>query len=244
MKNKFFIIAIAAVLLTAAVVIYFSIQVKKQSSPAISVINFAECVAAGYPVMESYPRQCRTPEGNVFTEDIGNELEKHDLIRVSSPRPNEIIQGPVIVQGEARGYWFFEASFPIRVYDAEGNELGVGIAQAEGEWMTEEFVPFRAQVSFRTPQTTTGTLVLERDNPSGLPEYDDSLIMPIRFSLEPSCFITGCSRQICSDREVVTTCEFRPEYACYQNAVCERQMSGECGWRETKELRQCLENTR
>jgi len=30
--------------------------------------------------MESYPRQCRVPDGETFTENIGNELEKDDLI--------------------------------------------------------------------------------------------------------------------------------------------------------------------
>jgi len=35
------------------------------------VENFDECVAMGYPVMESYPRQCRTPEGKTFVEEVG-----------------------------------------------------------------------------------------------------------------------------------------------------------------------------
>jgi hypothetical protein len=32
--------------------------------------SFRECVAAGYPVMESYPRQCRVPGGPTFVEEI------------------------------------------------------------------------------------------------------------------------------------------------------------------------------
>jgi len=32
--------------------------------------NFEECAAAGNPVMESYPRQCRTPDGKHFVEEI------------------------------------------------------------------------------------------------------------------------------------------------------------------------------
>jgi hypothetical protein len=32
--------------------------------------SFDECVAAGYPVMESYPRQCRVPGGPGFTEQV------------------------------------------------------------------------------------------------------------------------------------------------------------------------------
>ena len=35
------------------------------------ISNFEECAAAGYPVMESYPRQCRTIDGRTFVEELG-----------------------------------------------------------------------------------------------------------------------------------------------------------------------------
>ncbi|MGK4002598.1 hypothetical protein WMF31_08240 [Sorangium sp. So ce1036] len=59
---------------------------------------------------------------------------------------------------------------------------------------------------------------------------------------EPApCVVTGCSGQVCADRDVITTCEFREEYACYQElGVCERDASGACGWRETPELDACI----
>jgi hypothetical protein len=57
------------------------------------------------------------------------------------------------------------------------------------------------------------------------------------------CFVGGCSGQICSDHEgAISTCEWRPQYACYQDddAACERQPSGQCGWTPTAELNSCL----
>ncbi len=55
------------------------------------------------------------------------------------------------------------------------------------------------------------------------------------------CFAGGCSGQICSDDPgVISTCEWRAEYACYQTATCERQAGGECGWTQTSELQACL----
>ncbi len=147
----------------------------------IVVTNFNECVAAGYAVGESYPRQCFGPEGKSFTEDIGNAIEKADLIRVSYPPANAKVQSPFTVTGEARGTWYFEASFPVKIFDANGKQLGVVPAQAQGEWMTENFVPFAAELTFEKPTTTTGTLVLEKDNPSGLPEHADELRIPIVF---------------------------------------------------------------
>lgn len=104
------------------------------------------------------------------------------LIRVTAPVSNATVGSPVTVSGEARGNWYFEASFPIRVFDANGKELGVGIAQAQGEWMTTNFVPFRVNVNFSTPTTPTGTIVLEKDNPSGLPENAAEVRIPVRFS--------------------------------------------------------------
>lgn len=143
--------------------------------------NFDECVAAGYPVLESYPRQCKTPDGKTFTEDIGNELEKQNLIRITNPRPNQAIENPLEIRGEARGLWFFEASFPIKLYDGKGNLLGTAIAQAQSDWMTENFVPFTAKLSFSFSGTEKGALVLEKDNPSGLPENADELRIPVIF---------------------------------------------------------------
>ncbi len=147
----------------------------------ISTQSFEDCLAAGYPVMESYPRQCRLPSGKTLVEDIGNELEKQDLIRISTPRPNQEVKSPLLIEGEARGTWFFEASFPVRLLDEEGKEIAIGIAQAQGEWMTEEFVPFALSLNFSKPGTAKGTLVLEKDNPSGLPANADELRIPVRF---------------------------------------------------------------
>jgi hypothetical protein len=62
---------------------------------------------------------------------------------------------------------------------------------------------------------------------------------PETSSLKP-CIKTGCSSQVCSDHAVITTCEFRPEYACYRKAACERQTDGNCGFTKTPELTACL----
>ena len=56
------------------------------------------------------------------------------------------------------------------------------------------------------------------------------------------CYVGGCSMQLCTDQpDAVSTCEYRESYACYQNATCERQASGACGWTETQSLRACLQ---
>ena len=120
--------------------------------------------------------------GVIYKITYRRELEdKSGLIKVKSPSAGSIIKSPVLIEGEARGFWFFEASFPISVVDARGKELGIGIAQAKDEWMTENFVSFRAEIDFSLPETDTGFLILKKDNPSGLSEHDDELLIPIKF---------------------------------------------------------------
>ena len=184
MNLKNFILVL--ILIIGAVLIYFLILEPLcalcKFKPTETINNFEECVAKGYPILESYPRQCRTPDGKTFVEDIGNELEKIDLIRISKPRPNEFIQSPLEIEGEARGYWFFEADFPVQLLDANGKEIATGIAKTSSNWMTEDFVPFEAKIEFQVPATKKGILILEKDNPSGLPENADELQIPVRFS--------------------------------------------------------------
>ena len=42
--------------------------INNQTNSAID--SFDTCIAAGYPIAESYPRQCFTPDGKSFTELI------------------------------------------------------------------------------------------------------------------------------------------------------------------------------
>lgn len=323
------------------------------------VTTYEECVAAGYLVLDSYPEQCETPDGRRFQrivedveipEDVAEHIRsKADRIVISEPRPMSVISSPLTFRGEARGMWYFEADFPVVLVDWDGRIIAEGYASAlldpndpNATWMTEEFVPFRGTLEFENPSwdaefSRRGSLILQRDNPSGLPEHDDALEIPVRFEAQAAapaqeevtirgtvvclphrdtdgpqtlecafgirdqsgtyyalrdpnpdhqlissiavdsdveisgvlevgehelyqssgvleirsvaprevstggCYVGGCSGQICSDRDdVVSTCEWREEYACYQRARCERQADGQCGWTQTDELRQCL----
>lgn len=118
-----------------------------------------------------------------YRETVKKEFieDKSDLIRVTSPAPNEVIIAPFTVTGEARGYWFFEASFSVELFDNDGNRLSIGIASANEDWMTEDFVPFEAPIFFSPPTTDKGKLILIKDNPSDIRELDDQLEIPIRF---------------------------------------------------------------
>lgn len=158
-----------------------------QTHPCIAVRYFVH-----YGVIENYPA------GMVHEFDAQSLLAQFDKIRrsivitststavsdmihVATPLPNAVVTSTFAVSGEARGNWFFEASFPVKLFDANGVQLAATTARALSDWMTTSFVPFSTKVTFSPPTTTTGTLVLQKDNPSGLPQNDAEIRIPVKF---------------------------------------------------------------
>lgn len=140
----------------------------------IGIVLFFVIIAAGWvlvatPAPAVSPTPTPTPPPGPFISD---------MVKITSPLAGAVVGKTFTVKGEARGQWYFEASFPVQVKDANNDTVGQGIAQAEGEWMTTEFVPFSANVIV-TNYSGPATLVLLKDNPSGLPENDDSVSIPI-----------------------------------------------------------------
>ena len=117
-----------------------------------------------------------------FRADVMNSENKEAQVVLESPIANAVIKSPLSIIGKARGGWFFEASFPIILTDETGQIISTQIAQARGEWMTSDFVPFEATFSFEKPsKTKKGFLIFKKDNPSGLPENDVMVSVPVLF---------------------------------------------------------------
>ncbi|MFA7309899.1 MAG: hypothetical protein WC050_03250 [Candidatus Paceibacterota bacterium] len=136
------LLALLIVLVIVAGLLLSLSNIAKQQR-LLSVGSFSDCALAGYPIMESFPEQCRTPDGRTFV--------------------NEKQQAP-----------------------PEATSTGI---------------------------TANG------------------------------CAVGGCSAQLCGEAgdEMMSTCEYRPEYGCYQkHSSCERQANGRCGWTPTPALAQCL----
>ncbi|MCD4669786.1 MAG: Gmad2 immunoglobulin-like domain-containing protein [Actinomycetia bacterium] len=120
-------------------------------------------------------------------EDVSDKEENNktdglsDQIIVTDPVPDQLITNPLIITGEARGTWFFEATFSVILLDSNGKVLALHYAITEEEWMTEDFIPFTANIELDEPETATGILILEKNNPSDIREQDAQLEIPVRF---------------------------------------------------------------
>jgi hypothetical protein len=170
------LIASAVFIIITGAIIFLSLK------PAPPVTNFTECEERGYPIMESYPRRCADPDGKTFTEEVG---VPKGLI-VTSPEAGDELSGIVIVTGEAPGYWFFEAVFPMFIEDPSGNIVAWGYATATEDWMTENPVKFTGTVKVEEGYSGEAVLVLKKDNPSGLPENDDRVDIPVKIVPSPT----------------------------------------------------------
>lgn len=118
------------------------------------------------------------------SEKLSTEIE--DVIMINSPQPGLSINSPISISGQAVGNWFFEAQFSIDVVNWDGLIVGTGIATAQGEWMTENMVPFIADIEFDNTGANispSATLIFHKANPSGLPQNDMTLEYPVYFDL-------------------------------------------------------------
>jgi hypothetical protein len=113
---------------------------------------------------------------------LAEAISPDGRLHVVLPRVDDVVISPLVASGTVTGGgWFFEASFPIKVLDADGRVLGKGVVKAGGDWMSAGEVPFSANITFTKPKYATGTVVFSRDNPSGDPKNAEELHVPVRF---------------------------------------------------------------
>ena len=122
-------------------------------------------------------------------DDVQAEIDAmRDEIIVNDPPAGSYIASPLQISGEARGAWLNEGDFPIVLTDWNGEIIAEHFVSAEDDWMTESFVPFSGELTFESPyedgfeESARGWLIFQKDNPSGLPEHDAAVEIPVWFA--------------------------------------------------------------
>jgi hypothetical protein len=116
-------------------------------------------------------------DGQVVVKTLNIESPE-EAVRITSPFQNDRVVSPLQIKGSARGNWFFEASFPIRLLVA-GKLVTSTHASATSDWMTADFVPFTATLDFNVATDTPAEIVFMADNPSGLPQFEKEMRLPV-----------------------------------------------------------------
>jgi len=121
----------------------------------------------------------------------------------------------------------------------DGKVIAQGVGQAKSNSLTDDFIPFEATLNFTEGDihSNKATLILRKDNPSGLPEEDDSLEIPVTVSKNISSGAV-CTQEakLCPDGSYVgrsgSKCEFAacPETKAiklyYYNSNLDKDKSG------------------
>src|SRR5690348_9977384 len=169
--NKYLIAGIIIVL--AAVGLYFvPLHVQAPQQPAT---DFESCVSQGGTVTGN---TCTVPSGSCCFQQPPQASSEASI---ANPQPNTVVTSPLTVTGQALGTWYFEATLPVVLRDADGNILDQEPGQALSDWMTTSPVPFAATLNFTQPATQTGTIEIHNDNPSGDPVNDKVFSVPVKF---------------------------------------------------------------
>lgn len=115
----------------------------------LSISSYEECIAAGYPALESYPEQCRTPDG------------KHFVRKLSEEELQEMIE-PVVVRGQMVCLPHWDTSGPHTL------ECAYGLLDDAGNYYVISFSNLPHQVVVSVPMNTDvevkGTLIPGSDS--------------------------------------------------------------------------------
>ena len=104
----------------------------------------------------------------------------------SAPTTNYTVSSPLEVKGVIPAGWMFEGQLPIKLLDSK-REIIVATNALEttpGSWQSGEPTEFSTTLSWIASSlggSTSGYLVISKDNPSGLPENDKSYEIPVKF---------------------------------------------------------------
>ncbi len=226
------IIPITIIILVIAIIALGALLFSTNNTALPMINSFEECAAAGYPIMESYPEQCKTPDGRNFVREI-------------KPVENKFGEEKTLSVNESIA---FEDGLTIALKEVNDSRCKEGVVCVWAGELSPEFLIWKGATTETSQNFSLGT---ERMKSVIMNGYTITLtaatetsatIIVHKETTEPGvCYIGGCSSQICSDqKDVITTCEYREEYACYKSATCEKQANGQCGWTQTEQLTACL----
>lgn len=103
-------------------------------------------------------------------------------INILTPRPGSGVGCPFAVTGIAPSNWAFEGQLPVSLKNSAGEIIMITQANLRGEWTSSEPGLFVAALDCPDGGCVgEGVVVVHKDNPSALPENDDSAEFPIVF---------------------------------------------------------------
>lgn len=133
---------------------------------------------SGSSSSSSYSSTSNSSSSSTTSNVACAKLENSDL-SLDTPCMNATISGNTIsVSGLISGSYTFEAQFTIKLLDKTGTVAVTQPVTVTGDWQSGGKVPFTTTLT-HTLTSQNATLVFQNDNPSGLPENQKQIFVPI-----------------------------------------------------------------
>lgn len=175
---------LVTLLLVSAGIYFFAPQLIPSFKPktAGEIRSFEDCSEAGGLVVDTKPRECHTKNQQVFVE-VYNGVILEDVIKTTSPEPNQVVSSPFKLEGEAVGGWYYNDQLQARLEDDNGKVLFTKPVKALESTKTDGFVPFVAAITFvrAEAETPKGKLIIERTNTEFSKGELGPLVIPVVF---------------------------------------------------------------
>ena len=143
---------------------------------SVLLIGFAyvsqdEDLCCKYSLCANITKQCEKKE-----EAKGTEItsEKGVIIKLDNIKEGDTVEVGFEVKGSVTGSWFTEGVFPVRITEKETNSVIItNTARADGEWETEDYVPFSFVIDAEIEEDGIYILRFDKANPSGVSDSYD-----------------------------------------------------------------------
>ncbi len=170
-------VVLVIIILIGAGVAYATYQ--RQQTKITNLSNQLSSIQKKYD--SSCPSSTQKPSTTQTCPDYSYKSTNGTTAVIYSPLKDASPSNPVAIIGEIPGNWSSEAQFPVKLIDSKGTAIAQATANVLGNWQTTNLVPFSVQLTYTGSLSGTGTIVLQKDNPSGLSSKDDSISIPVNF---------------------------------------------------------------
>ncbi|MDY0097022.1 MAG: GerMN domain-containing protein [Candidatus Dojkabacteria bacterium] len=164
------------------IVLIFSILFLSIFLVGLAYILKNKDICCKYELCKQLTTVCVEEDGKEQEE----ESEKGDTIYLDGVKSGDVLSVEDEVLGRAPSSWYFEGTFPVRIFNQQGDEIASLFAVATEEWAQEGDVPFSLELHSNLIELDEESIVVmqfEKDNPSGLEENADYL--KITVTLKP-----------------------------------------------------------
>lgn len=140
------------------------------------------------PIRKTYSNACEADKAGAEIIAEGSCPEIHrtgntaDRVEIISPLAGSSVDSPIEIQTRLPGNWLFEASAPVVLTNRDGLIIAEGTITTPDDRMTTDLVVATGSISFELDPDSysdQGYLILQKANPSGLPENDEAVEIPV-----------------------------------------------------------------